>query len=881
MMASRIVSRLLPVAEGDSMFDGSRLDPDLDLESQRRADYGRRYQPDDDDDDPEAMFYEPPSASTPFRDNALSPETRPLVHGSLSIAKNQPTWFDGQQRRRKDEEEEEDVPESLLLERKGKPIPKQPSVLLEEESGRARTEEQWNKMQQQHKLHSSNVLHLGRNMPARPGSESVADPPLRSSPQANAMWTFTNAPSLDAFLQEAYQYFTGHGMSSILLAKFLTQATELFAFCFAMFLTTCIDYSKIPTSKKTPDILIPQCIDKSSWIKKAAIFLFVIYWGMMFVRNLGDISRLRRMRDFYTHILEISEDDMQTVSWLRVVDGLVKVQNANVATANNGPRAKRYLDYNQPQQRITAETVANRLMRQDNYYVALFNKEIFDFTLPVPYLGSRLFYSKSLEWCIDFCLTNFVFDEQGAPRPFALDVKNRKVLVEGLRRRLRFAALVSVIFAPWNMLRFSIVYFFRYYTEFTRNPARVSLRAFTPFAEWKIREFNELEHLFQRRIRQAYPFAVEYLKQFPKDKTDQLCRFVAFVSGAFAGVLALATLFDSELFLGFEITEGRTTVFWVSVMVGIFSVAHGALPDETETHDPVLHLKEVLMYIHYMPAHWKDRLHSNEVRAEFSSLYQNKVLIFLEEIISLVLTPIILYRNSNERCERIVDFFRESTVHVEGVGNQCNFAVFNFKKHQNVVENTTTALQEPDGLRDDYFGLKDDKMAASIHNFAQYYSAYNQRQNGRRPLHGYQRPPEWPPLSPPTVAEEIDPARSLFKPSAQHTSRQPGLASSQRRDPRSPQSLAHDRRRRPTRQAEVEASRQQQPSLGPSESRIMALDSDLDDYDRAVGRDASGLGLESDTDAEDGAKGLADGKEGVLGLLAQFTKAKTEKGIDI
>ena len=87
------------------MFDGSRLDPDMDLESQRRADYGQHYQPDD--DDPEAMFYEPPSASTPFRDNALSPETRPLARGSRSIAQTQPTWFDGQQRRRKDEEEEE------------------------------------------------------------------------------------------------------------------------------------------------------------------------------------------------------------------------------------------------------------------------------------------------------------------------------------------------------------------------------------------------------------------------------------------------------------------------------------------------------------------------------------------------------------------------------------------------------------------------------------------------------------------------------------------------------------------------------------------------------------------------------------------------------
>lgn len=879
MMASRIVSRLLPVAEGDSMFASQRPDTDMDLESQRRDGYGRHFE--SGDDDPEAMLFESSADTAPFRDVALSPETRPLNHASMSIAQSQPGWLDGEQKRRAPEEE--DVPESLLLERKGKPTPRQQRAPVAQDNERARREEQWDKMQQQHKLHSSSVLHQRPNITARPGSDSPTVPPIRSSAKANAMWTFTNAQSVDVFVQEAYQYFTGHGMSSIVLSQFLKQATELFSFCFAMFLSTCIDYSKIPGSKKTSEILIPKCIDHSSWVKKLAIFLFVVYWGMTFVRNVRSIGRLRKMRDFFTHVLEIKEDDMQTVSWLRVVDGLVKVQNAHVATANTGAKTKRYLNYNQPQERVTAETVANRLMRKDNYYVAMFNKDIFDFTLPVPFLGTRTFYSKSLEWCVDFCLMNFVFDEEGAIRPFALEVKNRKALVEGLRRRLRFTALLSIAFAPWNILRFSVFYFFRYYTEFTRNPARASLRTFTPFAEWKIREFNELNHLFQRRLRQAYPFATDYLKQFPKDKTDQVCRFVAFVSGAFAGVLALATLFDSELFLGFEITEGRTTVFWVSVMVGIFSVAHGALPDETETHDPVLHLKEVVMYIHYMPSYWKDRLHSNEVRAEFSTLYQNKILIFLEEILSLVLSPIILYRNSNDRCERIVDFFRESTVHVDGVGNQCNFAVFNFKKHQNVVDNPTTALQEPDGLRDDYFGLKDDKMAASIHNFAQYYSAYT-RQNGRRPHLGHhQRPPEWPPLSPPTVAEEIEPARSNFRPSSQTTARQPALASSHRYNPRSPQQFARDRRHTPLRQTkDSDSLRRQQASLGPSESRIMAQDSDLDDYDRAVGRDRSEIGLESDTDGEGNVKGGPEaGQEGVLGMLAQFTKAKTEKGIDI
>lgn len=876
MMASRIVSRLLPVAEGDYFFDSGRPETDMDLESRTRSEYGRRFE--SGDDDPEAMLYEASVDPVPFRD-IVGLDSKLPARESMSIAQNQPRWVDGQQNRR--DEEEEEVPESLLLERKSKPAPKTSASSKNTKDERTKAEEQWDRMQQQHKLHASSVHQLGRSAPQRPGPESFRATPARSNAQANAMWTFTNASNLDAFLKDAYQYFIGHGINSIILARFLKQATELFVFCFAMFLTTCVNYSKIPSSHKMPEILIPKCIDHSSWVKKMTIFIFVVYWGMALVRNIRDIGRLRRMRDFYTHVLEINEEDMQTVSWLRVVEGLVKVQNANIATAANAPRTKRYLDYNRPQQRVTAETVANRLMRQENYYVAMFNKDIFDFTLPIPFLGNRLFYTRSLEWCIDFCLTNFIFDEQGTPRPFALDVRNRKALVDGLRRRLHFAALVSILVAPWTIIGFCLTYFFRYYTEFTRNPSRASLRTFTRFAEWKIREFNELEHLFQRRLRQAYPFANEYLKQFPKDKTDQLCRFVAFVSGAFAGLLALATLFDSELFLGFEITEGRTTVFWISVMVGIFTVAHGALPDENESHDPVFHLREVIMFIHYMPTHWKERLHSSEVRAEFSALYQNKILIFLEETLSLILSPIILYRNANTRCERIVDFFRESTVHVEGVGNQCNFAVFNFKKHQNVVEDPKAALQEQDGLRDDYFGLKDDKMAASYHNFTQYYSAFNQRSSGRRPVAAHQRPPDWPPMSPPTIAEEAEPAKMHFKPSAQHVARHPGLQASQRHTPLSPRQSARDRPYNSPRYAESSSSRTQQPSLGPSESRLMAQDSDLDDYDRAIGRDRGGLGMDSDADTEEVGAEAEAGKDGVLGMLAQFTKAKTEKGIDI
>ncbi|KAK3062664.1 autophagy protein atg9, partial [Teratosphaeriaceae sp. CCFEE 6253] len=60
------------------------------------------------------------------------------------------------------------------------------------------------------------------------------------------MWQYTNAQNLDAFLLEVYQYYVGHGMWSILLSKAIGLLSELFVFGFAMFLSTCVDYEKIP-----------------------------------------------------------------------------------------------------------------------------------------------------------------------------------------------------------------------------------------------------------------------------------------------------------------------------------------------------------------------------------------------------------------------------------------------------------------------------------------------------------------------------------------------------------------------------------------------------------------------------------------------------------
>ncbi len=525
------------------------------------------------------------------------------------------------------------------------------------------------------------------------------------------------------------------------------RSTLAFVVAFSTFLTSCIDYKLIPRSKKMKDILIPQCTKNMSGSANLLIWLFAFLWICKVFQYSYDFRRLRRMQNFYHYLLEISDTDIQTVSWQEVVKRLMLLRDSNPATASGVKEKHRRFLGSQSKQRMDAHDIANRLMRRDNYLVALINKEILDLTLPVPFLKNRQLLSKTLEWNLSLSILDFVFDERGQVRPLFLKEKHRRALSDGLRRRFLFAGVMNVLCAPFIIIFFVLLYFFRYFNEFKSNPSQIGSRQYTPLAEWKFRGFNELYHLFQRRINMSYPFASRYVDQFPKDKTIQLARFIAFVTGAVVSILALASVIDPESFLSFEITPERTVLFYLGIFGTVWAVARGMVPQENLVFDPEFALNNVVEYTHYLPSHWRGRLHSNEVRAEFSQFYQVKVVIFLEEIISIVLTPFILWISLPKCSDRIVDFFREFTIHVDGLGYVCSFAVFDFEKGDDHTAQPNSGRAQD--LREEYYSTKDNKMLTSYYNFIDNYGP-NQRTSA--PFH---TPPAFPGMMSPTLAAEV------------------------------------------------------------------------------------------------------------------------------
>jgi autophagy-related protein 9 len=88
-----------------------------------------------------------------------------------------------------------------------------------------------------------------------------------------------------------------------------------------------------------------------------------------------------------------------------------------------------------------------------------------------------------------------------------------------------------------------------------------------------------------------------------------------------------------------------------------------------------------------------------------------KILIFVQEIISVILTPFVLWFSLPLCAPAIVDFFREFSVHVDGRGYVCSFAEFNFERHGNVK------FGAPSRVQDKKMVSNEGKMEKSFLNF--------------------------------------------------------------------------------------------------------------------------------------------------------------------
>lgn len=111
-------------------------------------------------------------------------------------------------------------------------------------------------------------------------------------------------------------------------------------------------------------------------------------------------------------------------------------------------------------------------------------------------------------------------------------------------------------------------------------------------------------------------------------------------------------------------------------MLGVvLAILHSFLPGENAHLDRAEELAEAASLTHYFPSRWQGREDDAEVFDEFSRLFQHKGLTLIEELVGIVcIIPWMLVFRLPASSPKIVQFVRECTADVEGIGHVCRFA---------------------------------------------------------------------------------------------------------------------------------------------------------------------------------------------------------------
>ena len=207
-MASGVLSRFLPPAAGEpSIYETLRQQDD---ESEQSS-LGSQADMVTNEDGANDSVYQDHPASQP------NPAGRPpLPHDAQGQGTRQRASAGGDA-----DDPDNEVPQSLLIEEDQDVIPAsrhQQSPLLpppvpgpSNQSTRAR----WQATQREQQLHQDSFPPQ-----STPGQALSTGRPLGLiDPKERATWMWANVDNLDGFLHDVYQYYTGHGIWSILLSR--------------------------------------------------------------------------------------------------------------------------------------------------------------------------------------------------------------------------------------------------------------------------------------------------------------------------------------------------------------------------------------------------------------------------------------------------------------------------------------------------------------------------------------------------------------------------------------------------------------------------------------------------------------------------------------
>ncbi|KDO35450.1 hypothetical protein SPRG_00298 [Saprolegnia parasitica CBS 223.65] len=513
------------------------------------------------------------------------------------------------------------------------------------------------------------------NMPSLAAIKSSVSSRGRHVPDAHG-----RVENVDAFLTGLYNYYYHGGVACYVCKELVSLFNILFTVCLSTFLLGCLDWSSLANCNQDEIVGCKQPLSafvtfdmRRSLFATIVLFyflLFLMYWVTRLMAFASSARDALDMHTFYTEKLRIDARQVQTMKWDEVLAQVLALLPAPKAPKSPQHAASDAYELQiDPQLLATPLDAARRIMRKET---------TLSLSLPLPTwfptMSSHVLFSRNMEWNLHVCVLDHLFDASGH-----LGLRDAKAL----EKRLVTVGVINLVLTPFLLL-FRVIQFFLLSTQewYLHKTSYLSARRWSPLAMWTFREYNELPHVFDTRMGQAYPAAEAYLALFPAGVVSILATGVSFCAGSIMGVLVALSVVEESILLEVELGQ-RQLLWYLTVATGVFALARTfhATPRFMTGENCEDAMARLAAETHYSPPEWKGHCHTYATRDALLTLFPYKAVLFLEECVSVLLTPYMLCLALPPLADDIVAFCQDHTTTLSGVGAVCRYAEFDFNTY--------------------------------------------------------------------------------------------------------------------------------------------------------------------------------------------------------
>ncbi|KAK7575552.1 hypothetical protein V9T40_011838 [Parthenolecanium corni] len=505
-------------------------------------------------------------------------------------------------------------------------------------------------------------------------------------PPASAVTRWSHIEDLDLFFSQLYVYHQKQGFRCIFTRGMLALEEVVFMVIFCLFMLNFVDYDILFRNKLPPNhpknatldplykITIPDslcswslCSSKITGLTWLCVGIVLVYWLFRLIKLVYNLYHFWDIKGFYNIALGIPDDELKNITWNEVQKKICEVQIVHQMCIRKN--------------NLTELDIYHRILRSKNYMVAMINKSILPTHYNIPFVGNVAYFSQGLKFNIELLLfsgTWGLFDNWHLKEDYKKFAK-RHELAAKLQSNIAWFAFGNLILGVFVFVWQLVYFFFNNAELLKREPSVLALRQWSLFGRLYLRHFNELDHELDARLRRAYRSASKYMNTFSSPIMVIIAQNLIFQGGAVFIVLVGLTIYDEDV-LNVE------HVFAIITILGAaLAIIRKIIPDENCCWQPENLMTEVLAEVHYLPDAWRGHAHTTFVRDQFSQLFQYKFVYLLYELISPIVVPFILYFKIRPRSLEIIDFYRNFTVAIVGVGDVCSFSLMDMRKHGNAM----------------------------------------------------------------------------------------------------------------------------------------------------------------------------------------------------